>query len=365
VKYDDAGKGSLTLAGADGTTLHNVAAGTAATDAVNKAQLDAVGDQVDANTLAIGGLDGRVTGIEGQLGDLQQNTARLGAVAVDTVGDGSDDASVAAGSKGVAIGSGAAAGGSYGTAVGGDSYAKGPNDTALGGGARVDADGSTAVGANAAISADATNAVAVGESAAVTAASGTAVGQAASVTAEGAVALGQGSMADRAHTVSVGSTGNERQITNVAAATAGTDAVNKDQLDEVTQAAVKAAKSYADAGDATTLHQANAYADSKLASMVNHSEFDAFRNQVDDRFHAVNTRLDRVGAMGTAMSQMAFSTQGINSANRLGVGVGGYNGQAALSVGYSRAVSERANLTFGAAVSGNEASGGVGFGIGW
>jgi autotransporter adhesin len=172
-------------------------------------------------------------------------------------------------------------------------------------------------------------------------------------------------VADRAHTVSVGAAGSERQIVNVAAATAGTDAVNKDQLDEVTQAAVKEAKSYADNGDAATLHQANAYTDSKLANVVNHGEFDAFRNQVNDQFHAVNTRLDRVGAMGTAMSQMAFSTQGINSANRLGVGVGGYNGQAALSVGYSRAVSDRANLTFGAAVSGNEASGGVGFGIGW
>jgi hypothetical protein len=36
-----------------------------------------------------------------------------------------------------------------------------------------------------------------------------------------------------------------------------------------------------------------------------------------------------------------------------------------LSVGCSRAVSERANLAFGVAVSGNEASGGVGFGIVW
>ncbi|TPG45963.1 hypothetical protein EAH75_17485 [Rhodanobacter glycinis] len=69
--------------------------------------------------------------------------------------------------------------------------------------------------------------------------------------------------------------------------------------------------------------------------------------------------------MGTAMSQMAFSTQGIDASNRLGVGVGGYQGEAALSVGYSRQLSPKANLTFGAAMSGKEASGGVGVGIGW
>ena len=62
---------------------------------------------------------------------------------------------------------------------------------------------------------------------------------------------------------------------------------------------------------------------------------------------------------------MAFSTQGIDAKNRLGVGVGGYSGEAALSVGFSRRLSAKANLTFGAAVSGNEASGGVGVGIGW
>jgi autotransporter adhesin len=47
------------------------------------------------------------------------------------------------------------------------------------------------------------------------------------------------------------------------------------------------------------------------------------------------------------------------------VGVGGYHGEGAISVGYSRRLSPKANLTFGAAVSGNETSAGVGLGIGW
>ena len=59
--------------------------------------------------------------------------------------------------------------------------------------------------------------------------------------------------------------------------------------------------------------------------------------------------------------QLGFNVT-INTDNRLGVGVGGYHGQAALSVGYSRQLSPRANVTFGGAVSGNETSGGVGVG---
>jgi autotransporter adhesin len=99
--------------------------------------------------------------------------------------------------------------------------------------------------------------------------------------------------------------------------------------------------------------------------MVSDGDFSAFRNQVQGQFHTVNARLDRVGAMSTAMAQMAFSTQGIDSPNRMGVGVGGYHGEAALSVGYSRSLSPRASLTFGAAISKGESSGGVGVGFGW
>src|SRR3546814_14081109 len=69
-------------------------------------------------------------------------------VQVDGTRDGSDDAQVVDGSRGVAIGSSASAGGENAVAVGGNSFAAGPNDTAIGGNARVNADGSTAVGAD-------------------------------------------------------------------------------------------------------------------------------------------------------------------------------------------------------------------------
>src|SRR3546814_4320765 len=65
-------------------------------------------------------------------------------VQVDGTRDGSDDAQVVDGSRGVAIGSSASAGGENAVAVGGNSLAAGPNDPAIGGNARVNADGSTA-----------------------------------------------------------------------------------------------------------------------------------------------------------------------------------------------------------------------------
>jgi len=159
----------------------------------------------------------------------------------------------------------------------------------------------------------------------------------------------------------VGTASNNRQITNVAAGTQATDAANVGQVQE----ALITAKDYSDANAADTLKKANAYTDSKLSGFVSESDLGSLRNEVNGKFHAVNQRLSRVGAMGAAMSQMAFSTQGIDTDNRLGVGVGGYQGEAALSVGYSRRLSPKANLTFGAAVSGDETSGGVGIGIGW
>lgn len=62
------------------------------------------------------------------------------------------------------------------------------------------------------------------------------LGHNAKVTGEGGVALGAGSVADRANAVSVGSTGANRQIINVAAGEADTDAVNVSQLKEAVEA---------------------------------------------------------------------------------------------------------------------------------
>ena len=160
----------------------------------------------------------------------------------------------------------------------------------------------------------------------------------------GAVALGQGSVADRANTVSVGNAGSQRQITNVAAGTQATDAVNKGQLDQ-------------------GIASANSYTDSRLGSLSD--SFSGLRNDMDNRLRNVDRRIDRQGAMNAAMLNMATSAAGVRTQNRVGVGVGFQSGESALSLGYQRAISDRATITFGGAFSSDDSSVGVGAGFGW
>src|SRR5690606_13156721 len=192
------------------------------------------------------------------------------------------------------------------------------------------------------------NAVAFGEGAVATQPTATAIGDGASATAAGSVALGQGSVADRANTVSVGSVGSERQLTNLAAGTQDTDAVNVAQLESTATRAVADANAYTD-------QRFNAWSDS----------FSAYQTQLEQRFTDQDRRIDRQGAMGAAMLNMATSAAGIRTPNRVGGGVGLRGGRSAVSVGYQRAISDRATVTLGGAFSGDEKSVGVGAGFGW
>ncbi|MEP6906720.1 MAG: YadA-like family protein, partial [Pseudoxanthomonas sp.] len=389
VVYDNADKDALMLAGADGTRISNLADGavaTTSTDAINGRQLHAslqnVADTLGggatvtafgtltAPSYSIQGIDYASIGASFAMLDIEISNlkTRVGAVETrfdsnqgtnDRVSVGGDTpATTGADTNAVAVGSGAVANGDNGVAVGGNAYAHGPNDTALGANARVNADGSTAVGANSSISANATNAVAVGESASVTAASGTAIGQGASVTAQGAVALGQGAVADRANTVSVGSATNQRQITNVAAGTQTTDAANVGQV----QAGVTEAKAYADTTATQAVTTSKAYTDQRMANWGD--QFESYRGDVDRRFGDTNRRIDKQGAMSTAMLNMATNAAGTQSPRgRIAVGVGYQSGEQALSVGYAKKIGERASFSLGGAFSGDERSAGVGFGI--
>ncbi|WP_199086157.1 hypothetical protein [Bosea sp. ASV33] len=147
---------------------------------------------------------------------------------------------------------------------------EGPGGIAIGGG-EVSGLGSTAnpkasatdpnaiaFGNGAATSGAATGAVAIGLRGAVTAADGVAIGRDSAVSAAGGIALGAGSVALRAGlaggaeafsgvaiastqgALSIGSAGNERQITHVAGGTQDTDAVNLRQLRSVANGAASA-----------------------------------------------------------------------------------------------------------------------------
>ena len=287
VRYDEDVNGDpdysrITLGGgADGTTLANVAGGAisaASTEAINGGQLFAthsaiagllgggasvtpLGTLVAPNYAiqgafydnvgsALAALNSGLDAVNGRIDGLPPAPSPGGTdalVGVDGPRDGTGDAAVNDGSRGVAVGAAAVSDGDQAVAVGGDSAAVGDNATAIGGSATVQAANGTAVGANATIAATAPNAVAVGEGATVAASGGVAVGQGAQANAGNSVALGQGSVADRANTVSVGSVGGERQLTNVAAGTAGTDAVNVNQMNAGIERALQSANDYTDA----------------------------------------------------------------------------------------------------------------------
>lgn len=364
LRYDDDQRGTATLAGASGTVIDNLAAGSVSAGSMQGINGGQLYDALSSMATLLGG--GAALGLQGsfvaptyvvQGGTYNNVGAALAAldghltVLGNRVLEGNDD-------KGVAVGDGASADQVSGTGVGHGAKADSADGTALGSNAQVLAAGGTALGAGATVAAAATNGVAVGAGAAATAANSTAlgqgaeasglnssaVGQGASATAANAVALGQGSIADRDATVSVGSKGHERQITNVAAGTTDTDAVNKRQLDQ-------------------GVASANNYTDGKFAAL--NDSFDLLRSDIGKQLRHMDRRIDRQGAMGAAMLNMAVSAAGVRTANRMGVGIGFQGGESALSLGYQRALSERATLTVGGAFSSDDSSVGIGAGFGW
>ena len=222
VAYDNATKATVTFnAGGAPTQLKNVAAGTDGTDAVNVNQMQTYVDQktggggnatnavsyddASRTQVTLGGA-GSATPVTltnvadgknatdavsyGQFSALEntvKNISDTGSTYVNINNPGSNGtAAVASGTDSIAIGNGAVASGSESIAIGKNTKTTGDSSVAMGSGA------------------SATNA--------------------------NAVALGANSTTDRDNTVSVGSAGAERQITNVAAGTQATDAVNVGQL---------------------------------------------------------------------------------------------------------------------------------------
>lgn len=262
-----------------GTRVSMLGAGIADQDAVNVGQfkggLAALGGgagvaadgSVIAPTYTLGGgtfndvgsalsnLDGRITSMGQQGGGGAAENAYFHA---DGKQDGSDAAVVAAGTLGVAAGAGA--------------QAQASNSVAIGANAQAKASDSAALGANA------------------------------QATAQGSVALGTNSVADRANSVSVGAAGAERQITNVAAATQDTDAVNLGQL-----------RDYASEAGRRAVSQANSY--------------------TDQRVDALSREAHAGTAAAMAMAGLPQST--IPGKSMIALGGATYRGQSGLAIGAS------------------------------
>ncbi|WP_322005407.1 ESPR-type extended signal peptide-containing protein [Paraburkholderia tropica] len=157
---------------------------------------------------------------------------------------------------------------------------------------------------NGAATASGSNTLAAGGGAVASGTASTAIGDQAHATGTNAVALGANSVADRANSVSVGSIGNERQITNVANGTAPTDAVNLGQLN---------------------------------------SAFSGVNSRIDD--------VDRDARRGiAAASALNVVTPYLPGRTTMNAGVAAYRGQAALGIGVSR-WNEKGSVNYNLGVS--------------
>lgn len=167
--------------------------------------------------------------------------------------------------------------------------------------AKPQATGKDALAGGAGSSASAENSMAVGTGAQSSGINSVALGSAASATAQNSVALGTNSLADRDNTVSVGSVGGERQITNVAAGTQGTDAVNLNQLN-------------------SGIGSANQYTDNK---------FNTLKNMVDDNKDKMSAGI--AGAMAMASLTQPYTP----GASMFSIGSAAYQNQSAIALGVS------------------------------
>jgi autotransporter adhesin len=112
------------------------------------------------------------------------------------------------------------------------------------------------------------------------------------------------------------------------------------------------------------IQMAKDYADSHFTSLT--GSIEGLRQDMDDRFDLTDRRIDRIGAMGTAMSMMTSSMSAVRGQNRVAAGIGAQGSEQALSVGYQRVIeSTNAAITLGGSYSGGESQVGVGIGFGW
>ncbi|MDE1183297.1 MAG: YadA-like family protein [Paraburkholderia sp.] len=250
------------------TGVADGAVNSASVDAVNGSQLFAVQENLQQQIASIGTqmtmIDGRVTNVE--VNGISNATAS----GDNSTATGSN--STASGSNGTASGANSTASGDNSTATGANSAASGNNSTASGTNSMASGDNSTATGANSTASGN--NSTANGADSIASGNNSTAMGHHAKATGDNSVSIGADSVADRDNTVSMGTSGHERKITNVAAGTQATDAVNLGQMNDALKNAVgnlpagMSAKDYTDQQINTVQHSVNTVAKNAYAGVA-------------------------------------------------------------------------------------------------
>ncbi|HGG6428061.1 TPA: YadA-like family protein [Salmonella enterica subsp. enterica serovar Kottbus] len=238
------------------------------------------------------------------------------------------------------------------------------------------------------------NGIGIGHHTEVSGKNSIAIGSEAS-SVNGAVALGAGSVADRENTISVGSASNNRQITNIAAGTADTDAVNVKQLDKKSSETLKSANGYTDSKITDTKNElnanivsakteaissANGYTDSKITDTKNElntnivsakkEAISSANNYTDSRFKELNDKINKsekilnAGIAGvTAISSIPYVAENTFS---YGVGIGNYRNGHAIAAGIQYKTSPDSNIRFNLSWdSSHNTSLGMGIAGGW
>ena len=255
-----------------GRQVTGVAAGSAATDAVNVSQLNAgvasaVGDskqytdtQIGVVNTRIDGIDNRVTTIEGDLIDIRGDITDIRNDVVDIQGDITDldgrMSSVEGDIRNANLVAGTTAAKVTDIEYGADGMFQVSQDGDLN---KPQVTGQNSVGGGKGAVASGANSTALGNQAVASGANSTAIGQGAVASHDNSVALGQGSKTtvgaqtgyNAAYVGSSTSTGElnigGRTMTGVAAGIAGTDATNVNQLTAGVNQAITSANQYTDA----------------------------------------------------------------------------------------------------------------------
>ena len=225
-----------------------------------------------------------------------------------------------------------------------DSVAKGTEAMAIGGSASASGNHSIAIGANASTATNADNAVAIGANASASQSGGVALGSGSvasvgagvkgyvpvNATQQQAKAIEATQSTQAAVAVGNADTGTYRQITGLAAGTNDSDAVNVAQLKGVNNQI---------------------------------SQVKQYVNNIDNRINRVERKAYSGTALALALSGAYLPT--LNAGEQtVGIGVGSYQGYAAIGLNY-KAMNSHGNVSWGAGISSTSNEFGVNAGVGF
>ncbi|EMS8602641.1 trimeric autotransporter adhesin SadA [Salmonella enterica subsp. enterica serovar Schwarzengrund] len=213
-----------------------------------------------------------------------------------------------------------------------------------------------------------------------------AIGSGSIAAAENSVALGTNSVADEANTVSVGSSTQQRRITNVAAGVNNTDAVNVAQL-KASEAGSVRYETNADGsvnysvlnlgdGSGGTTRIGNVSAAVNDTDAVNYAQLkrsvEEANTYTDQKMGEMNSKIKGVenkmsGGIASAMAMAGLPQAYAPGANMTSIAGGTFNGESAVAIGISM-VSESGGLVYklqGTSNSQGDYSAAIGAGFQW